>query len=76
MGLLTKSMVRYQYLKEEEFYTPILSFEIFSKVKTLCARSYRNENHYKDTFSKSLSKTHSTNTSLGYYPNNTLYAFL
>ena len=43
-------------------------FELFSK-PTLCMCSYRNENHYKDTFSKSLSKPHSTSTSLKYFQN-------
>ena len=50
-------------------YTNILIWNIF-KGQTLCTCSYRNESHYnEDTFSKSLSKTHSTNTSLSYFQN-------
>ena len=56
-----------RFLTTKAFFTPTLCFETFLKVKTLCTRSYRNENHYKNTFSKSLSKTHSTNTSLNYF---------
>ena len=37
-------------------YAHTLIFELFSK-QTLCMRSYRNENHYKVTFSKYFQKT-------------------